>query len=812
MASLTKYLFLFKNRFVDTEQILKKLSYVTHVLQAIIEKDEAFWVWLLEGDEFWANDKFLSYFKTADSGHQFDNQWFVESVKAAISSQDVCSFSLAYHSGVQFLIQGQAKRLLDSDGGLFGLWGTVCGQERLGSTPYLAPVVSESIMEGSNVDATHQANLQAALQAIDEKERALIDLENKNLELQQTQTKLTSILDSTTDINLLLDKDQKILNFNRRAAESIQYAFGRQPVLGDDFREFTLVDFKDIFAQNFQMALSGAKVSHEYAVPTGGDEVSWFGFQFYPVFDSNGQVMAVSLNVVEIDKEKKAIEKLEATNAQLNTNIEELKQLNERISKSEAALRGLIESQTTYLIRTDLNGNYTFVNEQYKKDFEHFYGTSDLIGKSSMMTLEQEEQIKLYSAMQGLLEDPKQIIKLALNKKKGQNQINTYALWEFTGITNDEGKLTEIQCMGTDITEQKHTERLLQERELYYRSLVESIPDSIFVLSKEGVFLDYKANPNELYVPTDSFLGKNIKEVIPEEVARLVFENINKVFSKKKVAEFSYSLFIQGKKEHYKARAISLGADKVMFVCTNVTRSVDYLNRIESLLDTKERQNQRLANFAHVVSHNLRSHTSNISGLLNLFEQEYPDLYAENTYLKLIKTSSEKLNETIFYLNQVLDLENTEKQNWQFVNLESIVQSVLDSVFVFARDSGVELQAHIEKGLTIRTVVAYLESILLNFLTNSIKYKSDDRESFAKIEAYSIPNAVVILFEDNGLGIDLEQHEKKLFGMFKTFHQHPEAKGVGLFIAKNQIDGLGGSIEVKSQVGVGTVFKVILPQ
>jgi sensor histidine kinase regulating citrate/malate metabolism len=64
--------------------------------------------------------------------------------------------------------------------------------------------------------------------------------------------------------------------------------------------------------------------------------------------------------------------------------------------------------------------------------------------------------------------------------------------------------------------------------------------------------------------------------------------------------------------------------------------------------------------------------------------------------------------------------------------------------------------------------------------------------------------------EDNGLGIDLKRQGRKLFGMYKTFHDHPDSRGIGLFITKNQIEALGGKIEVESEEGIGTTFKVYL--
>jgi len=67
---------------------------------------------------------------------------------------------------------------------------------------------------------------------------------------------------------------------------------------------------------------------------------------------------------------------------------------------------------------------------------------------------------------------------------------------------------------------------------------------------------------------------------------------------------------------------------------------------------------------------------------------------------------------------------------------------------------------------------------------------------------------LMLVIQDNGLGINLNKHGEKLFGMYKTFHQHPNARGIGLFMTKSQIESMGGTIEVESQVNVGTTFKI----
>jgi light-regulated signal transduction histidine kinase (bacteriophytochrome) len=103
----------------------------------------------------------------------------------------------------------------------------------------------------------------------------------------------------------------------------------------------------------------------------------------------------------------------------------------------------------------------------------------------------------------------------------------------------------------------------------------------------------------------------------------------------------------------------------------------------------------------------------------------------------------------------------------------------------------------------------YLESILMNLISNSIKYKKDDEAADIKIRTYPDKNGRIVLeCEDNGIGIDLRLHGSKIFGLYKTFHTHKEAHGVGLFLVKTQVESQGGMISVSSQLGKGSTFKI----
>ena len=96
----------------------------------------------------------------------------------------------------------------------------------------------------------------------------------------------------------------------------------------------------------------------------------------------------------------------------------------------------------------------------------------------------------------------------------------------------------------------------------------------------------------------------------------------------------------------------------------------------------------------------------------------------------------------------------------------------------------------------------------MNFLTNAIKYRSPKRNPVIKLKTVSEDGYTILSIQDNGLGIDLEKYGDKLFGMYKTFHDSKDSRGIGLYITKNQIEAMNGKVSVESKVGHGTTFKI----
>ncbi len=230
---------------------------------------------------------------------------------------------------------------------------------------------------------------------------------------------------------------------------------------------------------------------------------------------------------------------------------------------------------------------------------------------------------------------------------------------------------------------------------------------------------------------------------------------------------------------------------------------------LESSLNLLTDQNRRLQNFAYIVSHNLRSHTGNLQFMVKLYDgtektEDRTEIFSH------IQSISDSLSTTIEHLNEIVKIQTEITNERTVIDFEMLFKNIISAIKsnIYTLDATIEYD--FSKCPQISYIPAYMESILQNLLTNALKYSSPDRKPLIKCYTLKERNHIYLIFEDNGIGIDMERFGDKIFGMYKTFHQNPDAKGIGLFITRNQIEALGGTIKVDSTVNIGTKFTIRL--
>jgi len=234
----------------------------------------------------------------------------------------------------------------------------------------------------------------------------------------------------------------------------------------------------------------------------------------------------------------------------------------------------------------------------------------------------------------------------------------------------------------------------------------------------------------------------------------------------------------------------------------------DAKDKLEVLTDKLTGQNKQLLSFAHIISHNLRSPVSNLNLLMHFYKESVSQEDKDDLWGNF-ETVITHLNTTLDELLETLKIQEDTAKEREELSFEKTFNAVKDILIGQIMESNAIITVDFSKAPTIFYPKIYLESILMNLISNSIKYKSPKRTPEIKLTSEIIDGETVFTIEDNGLGIDLQRHSKNLFGLRKTFHRHSEAKGLGLFITKIQIDAMGGEITADSEVDKGTKFTII---
>src|SRR5690606_11274378 len=174
----------------------------------------------------------------------------------------------------------------------------------------------------------------------------------------------------------------------------------------------------------------------------------------------------------------------------------------------------------------------------------------------------------------------------------------------------------------------------------------------------------------------------------------------------------------------------------------------------EQLIRELTQNNKDLKQFSYITSHNLRAPLSNLTGLINLMQ----DIPIENEELRELLNgftkSTNLLNETINDLVKVVIIKDSPSIEKEEVQIDEVFENVFNQLSVLISANKPIVRFSFEKVAILNINKSYLESILLNLLTNAIKYRSPHRQLRINIKTKVVGNTLVLTFKDNGIGID----------------------------------------------------------
>lgn len=218
-------------------------------------------------------------------------------------------------------------------------------------------------------------------------------------------------------------------------------------------------------------------------------------------------------------------------------------------------------------------------------------------------------------------------------------------------------------------------------------------------------------------------------------------------------------------------------------------------------------QNTQLIDFCNVVSHNLRGPLINMA-MLAEFIQESEDVEEQKLLVSKLEPVIESLKGTFNELVESIQIRQDSNVKSDHLNLATCLQEALDGLFEEIKKAEAKISVDFEDAPAVRYPHKYLASIFYNLISNAIKYQSPDRKLSLDLASKIKEGNIVLTVKDNGLGIDLVKHKDNIFKIGKVFHRHPDAKGLGLFMTKTQVEAMGGRIWVESLPDEGSTFSV----
>jgi len=218
-------------------------------------------------------------------------------------------------------------------------------------------------------------------------------------------------------------------------------------------------------------------------------------------------------------------------------------------------------------------------------------------------------------------------------------------------------------------------------------------------------------------------------------------------------------------------------------------------------------QNTQLIDFCNVVSHNLRGPLINMA-MLAEFIQESEDVEEQKLLVSKLEPVIESLKSTFNELVESIQIRQDHTVKSDNLNLATCLQEALDGLVVEIQKAEAKISVDFEDAPAIIYPHKYLASIFYNLISNAIKYQSPHRTLSLNLASKFREGNIVLTVQDNGLGIDLVKHKDNIFKIGKVFHRHPDAKGLGLFMTKTQVEAMGGRIWVESLPDEGSTFSV----
>ncbi len=623
-----------------------------------------------------------------------------------------------------------------------------------------------------------------------------LDITDKLLAQQEKEEKernFRSIFNSSYQFTGILDVDGTFLEINETALKFSNLK--QEDIINKKFWDaywWPIPDVvKDGLKELIKAAAGGQVMRSEIVVLDHEKRPTNIDFSLKPIYDENNQIVSLLAE---------------------GRMITEMVVAREKLRESELKFRTLYELSPVSFILFDFESGEII---DFNPSFEQTSGyDKEAIAKIRYWDLLANKDVQFKEQINGTLEKQGSCGPLAETYIKKDGTEFSVIIYKSL-IINKKGKKL-VWSIVQDVSESVKKERQIREERKLLRTVIDNLPINVYIKDTESrKILVNKSECDYLGITNqDELIGLNDFDLYDDAVAQVSRDEDVKVMTtgQPMLGQETLNIKTDGSHTTFLTSKIPLKNEigevtGLLGISLDITGLKNKEEELRHLINMTSLQNKKLINFAHIVSHNLRSHTANFSMLLDFLMHE-KDENEKVRIIKMLTDASDNLLDTLDNLNEVVAISTNVNLETQQVNLNQKIKAVEQNLKGFILNNNARIINTISEDVYIKVVPAYVESILLNFITNAVKYHAPERNPVIKLSVTHEGTYSVLSIEDNGLGIDLEKHGDKIFGMYKTFHTNKDARGIGLYISKNQIEAMNGKVTVQSKVNKGTTFKI----
>ena len=615
----------------------------------------------------------------------------------------------------------------------------------------------------------------------------------------ESKTELEKTLREISDYKYALEESSIVAITNQKGI--ITYAndnfckisqYSREELIGKDHRIINSGHHSAEFIQNLWKTIAGGKIwKGELKNKAKDGSYYWVDTNIIPFLDNHGKPYQYLSIRTDISKRKNSEEALKISKSNLKTIFE--------------------NTDSGYILMNDKFEIVSF-NKLAEKFSIHSFGLSGNIGKCILDYFPAHRKDLLKGYMCKVLQGEK--VQYEISYPQSDGKIIWFAISLFP-INCEEKTCSGLIMKMADITEKKLAEKKIKEAAANLSAIIENTDTAIYSLDNNLRYVAFNKRLSyllkqvyNLEIKEGDHVFSFLEKLEPEEVS--YWENVYAEALSGKTLKFEKEFKIPGYESHISFSIYPIIESGTIIGLSCFTQDIteqkkQELQKKKMTLDLIQR-NKGLEQFSYIISHNLRAPVAHILGLSNVLQENNLTLTEKKKSEDFLFTAVEKLDTIVKDLNHIVDIKRDISEKREALTFSEIVTNIKASISDQIKKNKVEIYTDFSAIDNFYSIKGYLQNIFYNLITNSIKYSQPFSVPIINIRSSIEDGKLLLFFNDNGIGIDLEKHNEKLFGLYNRFHTHTEGKGMGLFLVKTQVETLGGKITVKSSVNKGTEF------